>query len=39
MKPGLAKNKRLNLKQQSILNMLYRFRFGTTGLLASALES
>jgi Replication-relaxation len=38
MKPELAKNKRLNLKQQSILNTLYRFRFGTTELLANALN-
>lgn len=32
-----ANNKRLNTKQLSILDTLYRFRFGTTDLLAKAL--
>ena len=34
----LANNKRLNTKQLSILDTLYRFRFGTTDLLAKALN-
>lgn len=38
MNSELAKNKRLNSKQLSILNTLYRFRFGTTELLANALN-
>lgn len=38
MNPELIKNKRLNLKQLSILDTLYRFRFGTTELIAIALN-
>lgn len=38
MNPELIKNKRLNLKQLSILDTLYRFRFGTTELIANALN-
>lgn len=33
-----TKNKRLNIKQLSILDTLYRFRFGTTELIANALN-
>lgn len=38
MKSDSAKAKRLNSKQLSVLDTLYRFRFGTTDLIAKALD-